>query len=156
AGGGVAGAGGGRGGGGGGRVGGGRAGAGPGKAALQLLLAVFRCGDVWCGTASGYAVLMVARVVTSFAHGSFFGIGAVVAASLVPADKRASAIALMFTGLTLSNVLGVPLGTALRQVPSWPQPATLSPPPRAPAPRTPPPPRPAAPPPRHPPATPRP
>ena len=62
---------------------------------------------------------MVARVVTSFAHGSFFGIGAVVAASLVPAEKRASAIALMFTGLTLANVLGVPFGTFIGQEFGW-------------------------------------
>ncbi|NIF80698.1 MFS transporter [Paraburkholderia sp. Cy-641] len=64
-------------------------------------------------------LLMVARVVTSFAHGSFFGIGAVVAASLVPAEKRASAIALMFTGLTLANVLGVPFGTFVGQQFGW-------------------------------------
>ena len=62
---------------------------------------------------------MFARVVTSFAHGSFFGIGAVVAASLVPAEKRASAIALMFTGLTLANVLGVPFGTFIGQEFGW-------------------------------------
>ncbi|MCA8278187.1 MFS transporter [Burkholderia cepacia] len=91
----------------------------PRKAALQLLMAIFIVGNVLCATASGYAMLMVARVVTSFAHGSFFGIGAVVAASLVPADKRASAIALMFTGLTLSNVLGVPFGTFVGQLLGW-------------------------------------
>jgi DHA1 family inner membrane transport protein len=69
--------------------------------------------------ASDYSVLMIARVVTSFAHGSFFGIGAVVAASLVPQEKRASAIALMFTGLTLANVLGVPFGTFIGQEFGW-------------------------------------
>jgi DHA1 family inner membrane transport protein len=83
----------------------------PRKLALQLLMAVFIVGNVLCAVAPNYGLLMVARVVTSFAHGSFFGIGAVVAASLVPAEKRASAIALMFTGLTLANVLGVPFGT---------------------------------------------
>ena len=56
---------------------------------------------------------MAARVFTAFCHGAFFGIGAVVAADLVPRNQRSSAIALMFTGLTLANVLGVPLGTAL-------------------------------------------
>ncbi|QTO47920.1 MFS transporter [Burkholderia latens] len=91
----------------------------PRKAALELLMAIFIVGNVLCAIASGYAMLMVARVVTSFAHGSFFGIGAVVAASLVPADKRASAIALMFTGLTLSNVLGVPFGTFVGQLLGW-------------------------------------
>jgi DHA1 family inner membrane transport protein len=74
---------------------------------------------VLCAVAPGYSMLMIARVVTSFAHGSFFGIGAVVAASLVPAEKRASAIALMFTGLTLANVLGVPFGTFIGQEFGW-------------------------------------
>lgn len=91
----------------------------PRKLALQLLMGVFIVGNTLCAIASSYSVLMIARVVTSFAHGSFFGIGAVVAASLVPAEKRASAIALMFTGLTLANVLGVPLGTALGQAVGW-------------------------------------
>ncbi|SAK49499.1 major facilitator transporter [Caballeronia arationis] len=91
----------------------------PRKLALQLLMAVFIVGNVLCAVAPNYGLLMVARVVTSFAHGSFFGIGAVVAASLVPAEKRASAIALMFTGLTLANVLGVPFGTFIGQEFGW-------------------------------------
>ena len=91
----------------------------PRKLALQLLMAVFIVGNVLCAVASDYSVLMIARVVTSFAHGSFFGIGAVVAASLVPQEKRASAIALMFTGLTLANVLGVPFGTFIGQEFGW-------------------------------------
>lgn len=91
----------------------------PRKAALQLLMAIFIAGNVLCALAQSYGMLMVARVVTSFAHGSFFGIGAVVAASLVSADKRASAIALMFTGLTLANVLGVPFGTFVGQTLGW-------------------------------------
>jgi MFS transporter, DHA1 family, inner membrane transport protein len=91
----------------------------PRKLALQLLMAVFIVGNVLCAVAPDYSLLMVARVVTSFAHGSFFGIGAVVAASLVPAEKRASAIALMFTGLTLANVLGVPFGTFIGQEFGW-------------------------------------
>jgi DHA1 family inner membrane transport protein len=91
----------------------------PRKLALQLLMGVFIVGNVLCALASNYAMLMVARVVTSFAHGSFFGIGAVVAASLVPQEKRASAIALMFTGLTLANVLGVPFGTFIGQQFGW-------------------------------------
>ena len=91
----------------------------PRKLALQLLMGVFIVGNTLCAIASSYSVLMVARVVTSFAHGSFFGIGAVVAASLVPAEKRASAIALMFTGLTLANVLGVPFGTFVGQEFGW-------------------------------------
>jgi len=91
----------------------------PRKLALQLLMGVFIVGNTLCAIASDYSVLMIARVVTSFAHGSFFGIGAVVAASLVPLEKRASAIALMFTGLTLANVLGVPFGTFVGQEFGW-------------------------------------
>jgi MFS transporter, DHA1 family, inner membrane transport protein len=89
------------------------------KLALLLLMGVFIAGNVLCAVAPGYASLMVARVITSFAHGSFFGIGSVVAASLVPQDKRASAVALMFTGLALANVLGVPLGTFIGQELGW-------------------------------------
>ena len=91
----------------------------PRKLALQLLMGVFIVGNVMCAVASNYSLLMVARVVASFAHGSFFGIGAVVAASLVPQEKRASAVALMFTGLTLANVLGVPFGTFIGQELGW-------------------------------------
>ncbi|WP_295998790.1 MFS transporter [Rugamonas sp.] len=91
----------------------------PRKTALLALMYLFIAGNVLCAVAPNYALLMAARVVTSFAHGSFFGIGAVVAASLVPAEKRASAIALMFTGLTLANVLGVPFGTFIGQQFGW-------------------------------------
>jgi len=91
----------------------------PRKLALQLLMGVFIVGNVMCAVAGNYSLLMVARVVASFAHGSFFGIGAVVAASLVPQEKRASAIAMMFTGLTLATVLGVPFGTAIGQRFGW-------------------------------------
>jgi DHA1 family inner membrane transport protein len=62
---------------------------------------------------------MIARVVTALCHGAFFGIGSVVAANLVAPDRRARAVALMFTGLTLANVLGVPLGTAIGQAFGW-------------------------------------
>ncbi|MCA8256583.1 MFS transporter [Burkholderia sp. AU31624] len=91
----------------------------PRKWALLLLMGIFIVGNVLCAVAPGYTSLMIARVVTSFAHGSFFGIGSVVAASLVPQDKRASAVALMFTGLALANVLGVPLGTFIGQMLGW-------------------------------------
>jgi MFS transporter, DHA1 family, inner membrane transport protein len=91
----------------------------PRKTALQALMVVFIVGNVLCAVAGDYRMLMVARVVTSFAHGSFFGIGAVVAASLVAREKQASAIALMFTGLTLANVLGVPFGTFIGQSWGW-------------------------------------
>lgn len=91
----------------------------PRKAALVVLMGVFIVGNLLCAVASDYNLLMFARVVTALCHGAFFGIGSVVAASLVPANHRASAVALMFTGLTLANVLGVPLGTALGQVAGW-------------------------------------
>ncbi|AJX32937.1 MFS transporter [Burkholderia oklahomensis] len=91
----------------------------PRKAALLALIGVFIVGNLFCAVAPGYATLMIARVVTAFCHGAFFGIGSVVASSLVAPNKRAQAIALMFTGLTLANVLGVPLGTALGQAFGW-------------------------------------
>ncbi|TWI58514.1 DHA1 family inner membrane transport protein [Pseudomonas duriflava] len=91
----------------------------PRKRALLALMGIFIVGNVLCATASDYNILVLARVVTALCHGAFFGIGSVVAASLVPANQRASAVALMFTGLTLANVLGVPLGTALGQSAGW-------------------------------------
>lgn len=87
--------------------------------ALLLLLGLFILGNALCAVAPNYGVLMVARVVAAFCHGSFFGIGAVVASHIVPRDQAARAIALMFTGLTLANVLGVPFGTFLGQWAGW-------------------------------------
>ena len=87
--------------------------------ALLLLLGLFIAGNALCAVAPDYAVLMLARVLAAFCHGSFFGIGAVVAAHLVPPSRRAQAIALMFAGLTLANVLGVPFGTFLGQWAGW-------------------------------------
>ena len=91
----------------------------PRKAALLLLMGIFIIGNVACALAPDYWTLMAARVLTAFAHGSFFGIGAVVARDLVPHDQRTRAVSLMFAGLTLANVLGVPFGTALGQVAGW-------------------------------------
>lgn len=91
----------------------------PHRSALLVLMAIFVIGNLLCALAPGYGFLMGARIVTALCHGAFFGIGAVEAAALVPANKRASAVALMFTGLTLANVLGVPLGTALGQAAGW-------------------------------------
>ncbi|MBK6747538.1 MFS transporter [Ottowia sp.] len=82
----------------------------PRKLVLLALMAVFTLGNLACALAPGYGALMAARVLTSLAHGTFFGVGAVVATGLVPPDKRASAIALMFTGLTAATLLGVPAG----------------------------------------------
>jgi DHA1 family inner membrane transport protein len=91
----------------------------PRKQALIGLMGLFIVGNALCALAPGYGFLIAARVVTAFCHAAFFGIGAVVAADLVPRDKRAQAMALMFTGLTVANVLGVPLGTALGQAAGW-------------------------------------
>ncbi|OZI25940.1 MFS transporter [Bordetella genomosp. 9] len=89
------------------------------KTVLLGLMLLFTVGNLACALAPNYGMLMAARVLTSFAHGAFFGIGSVVATGLVSADKKASAIALMFTGLTLANVMGVPLGTWLGQHFGW-------------------------------------
>ena len=91
----------------------------PRKAALLALMAIFILGNIGCALAPTYALLMVARVATAFAHGAFFGIGSVVARDLVPPKKKAQAVAVMFSGLTLANVLGVPFGTALGQAMGW-------------------------------------
>lgn len=89
------------------------------RTALIALMAFFIAGNLLCALASDYWVLMIARVVTALCHGAFFGIGSVVAAGLVAEDRKARAVALMSTGLTLANVLGVPLGTAIGQAYGW-------------------------------------
>jgi DHA1 family inner membrane transport protein len=82
----------------------------PRKAVLLALMAIFTLGNAACALAPSYDLLMAARVLTSLAHGSFFGVGSVVATGLVPQDKRASAISTMFSGLTIATLLGVPFG----------------------------------------------
>src|ERR1700716_3402256 len=89
------------------------------RRALLLLIGIFILGNCLCAIAPNYALLMGARIVTAFSHGAFFGLGAVVASNVVAPRKRAQAIALMFTGLALANVLGVPFGTALGQAAGW-------------------------------------
>lgn len=91
----------------------------PRKPLLIGLMGLFVVGNLLCAIAPSYELLLVGRIVTSLSHGAFFGVGSVVAASLVAPAKQASAIALMFTGLTLANVLGVPLGTALGHALGW-------------------------------------
>jgi DHA1 family inner membrane transport protein len=91
----------------------------PRKLTLLLLMVIFIVGNLMCALAYSYNFLMLARIITALCHGAFFGIGSVVAANLVAPNRRASAVALMFTGLTLANVLGVPLGTALGQALGW-------------------------------------
>ncbi|MFC0155559.1 MFS transporter [Xanthomonas dyei] len=91
----------------------------PRKAVLVSLMIVFTLGNLACALAPDYASLMVARVLTSLAHGTFFGVGAVVATSLVPPERRASAISLMFAGLTVATLLGVPAGAWLGLQLGW-------------------------------------
>ncbi|HWZ52813.1 MAG TPA: MFS transporter [Granulicella sp.] len=89
------------------------------KLALLLLMGIFTLGNLACAVAPTYNLLFAARVLTALCHGAFFGIGSIVAAGIVPRNQRAQAIALMFSGLTLANVLGVPAGTALGQAFGW-------------------------------------
>ena len=81
----------------------------PRKTVLLGLMAIFTLGNLACALATSYAVLMAARVLTSLAHGTFFGVGSVVATSLVPEQHKASAIATMFNGLALATLVGVPV-----------------------------------------------
>jgi MFS transporter, DHA1 family, inner membrane transport protein len=85
----------------------------PRKLVLIALMAIFTVGNLFCALAPNYSVLLLARVITALAHGTFFGVGAVVATSLVAPDRRASAISIMFTGLTIATLLGVPAGAWL-------------------------------------------
>jgi DHA1 family inner membrane transport protein len=91
----------------------------PRKQVLMGLLVLFIVGNLLSAIADTYSLMMVGRVVAALCHGAFFGIGAVVAGNMVSPNKKAGAIAIMFTGLTLANVLGVPLGTLLGQSLGW-------------------------------------
>ena len=91
----------------------------PRKLTLLSLMVIFTLGNLACALAPSYEWLMLARVITSLAHGTFFGVGAVVATKLVAADRRASAISIMFTGLTVATLLGVPAGAWLGLQYGW-------------------------------------
>lgn len=91
----------------------------PRKAVLLALMAIFTIGNAACALAPNYALLMAARVLTSLAHGTFFGVGSVVATGLVAEDKRASAISTMFIGLTIATLLGVPVGAWIGLLLGW-------------------------------------
>ncbi|QWK79735.1 MFS transporter [Ochrobactrum sp. BTU1] len=89
------------------------------KPLLLGLMALFIAGNMVAASAASYEILMVGRVLSAFAHGVFFSVGATIAADLVPENKRASAIAMMFMGLTVAIVTGVPLGTWIGQNFGW-------------------------------------
>ncbi|PIT71543.1 MFS transporter [Limnohabitans sp. G3-2] len=91
----------------------------PRKRLLIGLMCLFIAGNLWAAWVNDYTQLMLARVLASLAHGSFFGVGSVLAARLVPPEKQAQAVAVMFTGLTLANILGVPAGTWMGQLWGW-------------------------------------
>ncbi|WP_180033590.1 MFS transporter [Acinetobacter sp. YH12233] len=89
------------------------------RKSLILLMAIFTIGNILATLAPNYLGLMGVRIITSLNHGAFFGIGSVVAASVVPKDKQASAVAMMFMGLTIANIGGVPLATWIGQHIGW-------------------------------------
>lgn len=89
------------------------------KTLLMALMVVFIIGNAAAAVSTSFTLLLVARFITAFSHGIFFSIGSTIAADLVPQHKRASAIAFMFTGLTVATVTGVPLGTFIGQTFGW-------------------------------------
>lgn len=91
----------------------------PRKTLLLWIMVVFIVGNSLAATASSLGILLAARVISAFSHGVFMSIGSTIAASLVPENRRASAISIMFTGLTVATVTGVPLGTFLGQQFGW-------------------------------------
>ncbi|MFD1956292.1 MFS transporter [Paenibacillus thailandensis] len=91
----------------------------PQKKLLCLLMGLFILGNGISEFAPNYAVLMAARIITALTHGTFFGVGAVIASNLVRPDKRAGAVSVMMAGLTIANILGVPLGTYIGQNMGW-------------------------------------
>jgi len=91
----------------------------PRKAVLLGLVVLFIAGNALTAIAPDYSTAMIGRIVAALCHGAFFGIGSVVASSLVAPAKKAGAIAIMFTGLTAANVLGVPFGTFIGQQFGW-------------------------------------
>lgn len=89
------------------------------KSLILLLGAIFTLGQVLCAIAPSFELLMAARIVVSVVHGTYFGIAAIVATSIVPPERRGFAVALILSGLTVSNILGVPAGTAVGNALGW-------------------------------------
>ncbi|MCX5234541.1 MFS transporter [Streptomyces prunicolor] len=91
----------------------------PQKPVLVGLLALFVAGNLLSAIAPDYGVMLLGRVVAALCHGSFFGIGSLVARRLVPPERASRAVALMFAGLTVANVLGVPFGALVGERWGW-------------------------------------
>ncbi|SHF43308.1 MFS transporter, DHA1 family, inner membrane transport protein [Seinonella peptonophila] len=89
------------------------------KTLLLLLMIIFILGNVVSALSETYWVLMLSRIITALCHGVFFGVSSVMAANMVSSDKQGSAIALVFAGVTIANVVGVPLGTFIGQLFGW-------------------------------------
>ena len=89
------------------------------RKALMIAMSIFTVGNILAAIAPSYWGLMGARILTSLNHGVFFGIGSIVATSVVPKNKQASAVAMMFMGLTIANIGGVPLATWVGQNIGW-------------------------------------
>ncbi|MHB8848388.1 MAG: MFS transporter [Burkholderiales bacterium] len=91
----------------------------PRKEVLIGLMFLFTLGNLCCALAPNYGFLLIGRFITALAQATFFGLGAVVAAQLVTADRQASAVSAMFMGATIANVVGAPIGTAIGQAYGW-------------------------------------
>ncbi|KJG48140.1 MFS transporter, partial [Raoultella planticola] len=97
------------------------------KTVLLSLITLFLAGNILSSLADSYPLLLAGRAITAVAHGSFFAIGATVASRLAPPGQGGRAIALMFSGLTLAMVIGVPLGSLIGNSVGWRLPFTPSP-----------------------------
>ncbi|MHA0856930.1 MFS transporter [Paenibacillus sp. CMAA1364] len=91
----------------------------PQKRLLSLLMVLFILGNGISVFAPSYEILMAARIITALTHGTFFGVGAVIASNLVRPNRRAAAVSIMMAGLTIANIIGVPLGTFIGQRFGW-------------------------------------
>ncbi|XAW87636.1 MFS transporter [Vibrio sp. CDRSL-10 TSBA] len=91
----------------------------PRKAMLIFVMVLFIIGNLITAFASSFSVAILGRIVTSLAHGVFFGIGSIIAADMVAPSKRIQAIAFMFMGLTVANLVGVPVGTWIGEHLTW-------------------------------------
>ncbi len=91
----------------------------PKKGLLLILMAIFTAGNAISAVSSSYELLMLSRVVTAVSHGVFFAIATTVATDIVPENKKGTAISIMFTGLTVATIAGVPLGTSIGQHFGW-------------------------------------